>query len=428
MEAHYVARIHVEKLWGGKPIAFDLHEDVNVIIGPNASGKTTIINLLMYTLTGDVIRLIDYQFDFIKVTLRSFLSAKDLIVKVTNAKDGIRFEVAGKTTAIPHFPGSMRARHIEFSDVPPQILRRHLGPDLFDLKRQLEGLVPAAWLPVSRRLPMGEEEGDDHRRIRRGSLESVDECLSELLGALQRYRVSLDAKLAELRQDFQRHALENILYDKRHDRMIDLENFQVPTQEEKNQLLKAFKDVGFVDSAMSNRVEEHFKAAQEAIDAIKREPDTFSSQTLFIIPLIHRTKQMVDFAQDLESKRQELFAPLSLYVQTIGSFVDGKEISVTPRGELEVKRIGNAPSDIQWRHLSSGEKQLLILLTQALLWEKDPVVYVADEPELSLHVTWQEKLLKSITALAGRCQLIVATHSPDIAGGFPRRIIDLAKL
>jgi predicted ATPase len=70
----------------------------------------------------------------------------------------------------------------------------------------------------------------------------------------------------------------------------------------------------------------------------------------------------------------------------------------------------------------------LILLTQALLWGKDPVVYVADEPELSLHVTWQEKLLKSVMALAARSQVIVATHSPDIAGGFPKRIIDLAKL
>ena len=264
--------------------------------------------------------------------------------------------------------------------------------------------------------------------MRRGTLESVDECLSELLSSLQRYRVSLDAKLAELRKDFQRHALENILYDKRHDRMIDWKNFQAPTEDEKHQLLKAFKDVGFVDRAMVNRVEEHFSAAQEAIEQIQKAPGTFTNQTLFIIPLIHRTKQMVEFAQDLELKRQNLFAPLSLYEKTIGSFIEGKKIEVSPRGELEVNKIGKPKSHIQWRHLSSGEKQLLILLTQALLWEKDPVVYVADEPELSLHVTWQEKLLKSITALAGRCQVIVATHSPDIAGGFPKRIIDLAKL
>jgi predicted ATPase len=62
-----------------------------------------------------------------------------------------------------------------------------------------------------------------------------------------------------------------------------------------------------------------------------------------------------------------------------------------------------------------------------LLSEKTPVVYVADEPELSLHVSWQEKLLGALTKLAGRCQFIVATHSPDIAAGFGSKVIDLAR-
>ncbi len=53
---------------------------------------------------------------------------------------------------------------------------------------------------------------------------------------------------------------------------------------------------------------------------------------------------------------------------------------------------------------------------------------MADEPELSLHVDWQEKLLGALTQLAGRCQFIVATHSPDFASGFGDKVIDLAKL
>jgi predicted ATPase len=428
MTPHYISHIHVENLWGDKTIAFPLYEDVNVIIGPNASGKTTIINLLMYALTGNVAKLIDYHFDFIKISLKEFETGKPLSIKVNRTKEEVRYEIDGKVFPLPNFPGSLHSRHVAFSDVPPEMLRRHFGVATFELKHRLEGLVPAAWLPVSRRLPIGDDDEDERRRVRRGNLESVDECLSELLQGLQRYRVSLDAKLAELRKDFQKHALENILYDKRHDRMIDLQSFQAPTQNEKQQLLKAFHDVGFVDRAMEKRVEEHFVAAQEAMDQIKKDPIHFTNQTLFIIPLIHRTKQMVEFAQDLESKRQTLFAPLALYEKTIASYIGGKKITVTARGELDVKKTGKGDRGIEWRHLSSGEKQLLILLTQALLWEKDPVVYVADEPELSLHVTWQEKLLKSVTALAGRCQVIVATHSPDIAGGFPKRIIDLARL
>jgi len=318
-------------------------------------------------------------------------------------------------------------RLIRYSRVHPDMLRRHFGGEFAQLRQQLEGLVPAAWLPVSRRLPIAEED-EDERRVRRGSLESVDECLAELLDGLQRYRVSLDVGLSDLRKEFQKHALENILYDKRHDRMVDHKNVQALTQADKQQLLKAFQDVGFVDQAMETRINEHFAAAEAAVNHFKKEPDRLTLQTLLIIPLIHRTRQMVEFAQDLESKRQRLFAPLNLYEATIHSFIERKVITVSSGGVLEIKNEGGAGKGIEWRHLSSGEKQLLILLTQALLWEKDPVVYVADEPELSLHVTWQEKLLKSITALAGRCQVIVATHSPDIAGGFPNKIIDLARL
>ena len=429
MKAHYISHIHVEKLWGDKTIAFDLHDDVNVIIGPNASGKTTIINLLMFALTGNVVKLSEYPFSFIEIRLKAFDTGKELVVKVVRTKEEIKFEIGGKVIPIPHFPNSARARyHMEYADVSPDLFGRHYGAELFELKRLLEGVVPAAWLPVSRRLPFGDDSEEERRRSKRGALESVDVCLAELLEGLQRYRVSLDAKLSELRKDFQKHALENILYDKRHDKMIDMRSFHLPTQEDKNQLLKAFQDVGFVDNAMEARVAEHFSAAEEAIGQIRKSPNSFNDQTLFIIPLLHRTKQMVECAQDLEKKRQTLFAPLSLYESTIRSFIEGKTISVSLRGELEIKQKSGGGKDIACRQLSSGEKQLLILLTQALLWEKDPVVYVADEPELSLHVTWQEKLLESVTSLAGRCQVIVATHSPDIAGGFPSKIIDLARL
>jgi predicted ATPase len=428
MKAHYVSSIHVEALWGEKSISLRFHNDVNVIIGPNASGKTTIINLLMYTLTGDVIRLAEYQFDSIEVNLRPFDEGADTVVRVTNRDGEICFEVGDEDVRIPIVPSPMRMMSRGYFDITPLIQRRQIAAAVEGLKPKLEGLVPAAWLPVSRRLPFGDDDGEDPRRIRRGTLESVDHCLTELLSGLKRYRVSLDAHLAELRADFQRHALEVILYDKSHDRMLDTKADQAPTEDDKAQLLDAIRVMGFHDSDMSQRVDEHFGAAQSAFEYLRTNPSSFSEEVLFIIPLIHRTKQIVKYAQDLELRRQDLFAPLLRYEKIIASFIDGKDVSVTPQGELLVKRKGEPGSELEWRNLSSGEKQLLILLTQALLWEKDPVVYVADEPELSLHVTWQEKLLKSVTELAGHCQVIVATHSPDIAGGFPNRIIDLARI
>jgi len=69
------------------------------------------------------------------------------------------------------------------------------------------------------------------------------------------------------------------------------------------------------------------------------------------------------------------------------------------------------------RELSSGERQVLIVLTYlAFLAGKDSI-FVVDEPELSLHVEWQRELVSALTQLRPtNCQIILATHSPEITG------------
>ena len=75
--------------------------------------------------------------------------------------------------------------------------------------------------------------------------------------------------------------------------------------------------------------------------------------------------------------------------------------------------------------LSSGERQLLILLTETLLQQKLPFVYIADEPELSLHIEWQRNLINSIRELNPNAQVIFATHAPEIAANHPKKLINL---
>jgi hypothetical protein len=303
-----------------------------------------------------------------------------------------------------------------------------MNVDLRALQSELRDLVPAVWLPVSRRLPISEEEEMSRRRLHRKPLESVDECLSALVESLKQYRLSLNTELSELRKEFQRHALENILYDKQHDRMLLNPRSSIPPSEgDKQALLQAFRDVGMVDKGMEARINEHFTAATDAMQKFSSRKEGVDLETLFIIPLISRTRAIVAFAQELETKRESLFSPLHTFEKIVNSFLNEKSVDVSDRGDLIVLPEKTQRGTIEWRHLSSGEKQILILLTQALLSSKSPVVYVADEPELSLHVTWQEKLLPALTQLAGRCQFIVATHSPDIASGFGSKVIDLAR-
>lgn len=431
MKKFFISNFTVEKLWGHKNYLLELNDDVNVIIGPNASGKTTLINILFDSLSGNFPRLIRTEFKEVRISLKSFEGAMTRSIRITRNDEELVFYLGKQKYSIPVGRFLRFGDDFELHDHPAFLTRlnRAIGFDTRELRHELRQLVPAVWLPVSRRLPIAEEEEVEQRRLHRKPLESVDECLADLADSLQQYRFALNTELSELRLEFQRHALENILYDKQHDRaLLDLSSFEPPSEHDKQALLKAFQDVGFVDRRMEKRIDDHFSAANEAAKKMSEADDKIDLETIFIIPLINRTREIVKFAQELESKREALFRALHFFETIVNGFLNDKSIQVSDRGELMIIPDRPGASPIDWRHLSSGEKQILILLTQALLSEKTPVVYVADEPELSLHVDWQEKLLNALTQLAGRCQFIVATHSPDIASGFGEKVIDLARL
>lgn len=64
--------------------------------------------------------------------------------------------------------------------------------------------------------------------------------------------------------------------------------------------------------------------------------------------------------------------------------------------------------------LSSGEKQMLVILLTVLVRDDDHCVLFMDEPEASLHIDWQQKLIGMIRNLNPNVQLILTTHSPAV--------------
>ena len=64
--------------------------------------------------------------------------------------------------------------------------------------------------------------------------------------------------------------------------------------------------------------------------------------------------------------------------------------------------------------LSSGEKQMLVILLTVLVRDDDHCVLFMDEPEASLHIEWQQKLISMIRELNPNVQLILTTHSPAV--------------
>ena len=68
--------------------------------------------------------------------------------------------------------------------------------------------------------------------------------------------------------------------------------------------------------------------------------------------------------------------------------------------------------------LSSGEQHELVILYELLFRVPDNSFILFDEPELSLHVAWQEKFLEDLEEMAkiSKFQVLLATHSPQIIG------------
>ncbi len=88
----------------------------------------------------------------------------------------------------------------------------------------------------------------------------------------------------------------------------------------------------------------------------------------------------------------------------------GKKM-VRTENEIRFTQIGETLLPYQ---LSSGEKQMLIILLTVLVEDQQPYVLFMDEPEVSLHIEWQKRLIELIRELNPNVQIILTTHSPAV--------------
>ena len=88
----------------------------------------------------------------------------------------------------------------------------------------------------------------------------------------------------------------------------------------------------------------------------------------------------------------------------------GKKI-VRTENEIRFSQIGETLVPYQ---LSSGEKQMLAILLTVLVEDNHPYVLFMDEPEVSLHIEWQKRLIELILELNPNVQIILTTHSPAV--------------
>jgi energy-coupling factor transporter ATP-binding protein EcfA2 len=121
---------------------------------------------------------------------------------------------------------------------------------------------------------------------------------------------------------------------------------------------------------------------------------------------------IVENSENIKEDLALLNKPHLLFLDMIDSLFSetGKKVN---RDQNEISFLLD-DEEITPFQLSSGEKQLLIILLTVLLQDNAQAILFMDEPEVSLHIEWQKKLLGFIRQLNPNIQVILATHSPGI--------------
>lgn len=117
-----------------------------------------------------------------------------------------------------------------------------------------------------------------------------------------------------------------------------------------------------------------------------------------------RLNQLAKIEAIYEPKKTFIEIINNLFIDTDKKF-DEKEFHFIKKG---------IQTPILPQDLSSGEKQILIILLKTLLQDKQPYILSMDEPEISLHIDWQRSLIENIRQINPNCQIIITTHSPTI--------------
>jgi hypothetical protein len=190
---------------------------------------------------------------------------------------------------------------------------------------------------------------------------------------------------------------------------------------ERNALIEIFGRFNLKQSDFQDALDDHFRLVKSAIAK-----DSWIDPELLALGAMWSIHQVVQGWRILREKQAEIFRPRQDFLTVLNEMVHPKAMVINERNELFLAIGKNRKLPLT--ELSSGEKQLVIILGEALLQKQSPAVYIADEPELSLHVSWQEKLTSNLRRVNPKAQVVFATHSPDIVGSFQDRIVDLEKL
>lgn len=344
-------------------ISVKLNYDLNILTGRNGSGKTSILKLLWYIMSGNILIALR-EINFKRATLIT-TEYECTVHRLTKNTCKIEFE-CGADKFIFEDEEDYDGGTINAEDRANQ---------------KLMSLGSSVFLPTFRRI-----EGGFSIITNSNQLTRFTQAKSDVEDSL----VALSKRLTN-----QSHIFVS----------------SISTVDIVSLLLRKYSDL----SEIYNEIQQ--KTSQDIISTIK----AFKSDTKDVTK-IDAANNLLDeiraTVESMESKREEIMTPIEAVRKLVELLFKHTGIKIGNR-----LNFGDAANAVSSDALSAGEKQMLSFICYNAFY-KDSVIFI-DEPELSLHVDWQRQLFPILQNQQSSNQFIIATHSPFIYSKYPDKEVQI---
>lgn len=135
------------------------------------------------------------------------------------------------------------------------------------------------------------------------------------------------------------------------------------------------------------------------------------------------------YVEDLGKKVaiiEPVYRSFNSLIDSVNKFLVTKEMSYSRKLGLYLFST-KTKKYIHPDNLSSGEQQVIRMMCYALLTSNHNALFIIDEPEISLNIKWQRKLLKSLLDISseGNTSFIISTHSIELLTQYSQNVVKL---
>lgn len=472
---HYIRQVNIQNLFeNNNHYKINLTDGCNCIYGGNGTGKTTIINLIVNSLSLGLENLAKTPFTSLTIYLskqsmtRRYTRSKKFInitrTKFQNISSNdfgsieISYQIFNIEDQTPLSPSEKEPVSFVFT-IPPFGYDQRTEDKYIDkictLKSMISSSINLTHIPLSRfydgdlAFSRGDRDELLHSALRRKNLSNseISEILDpslKVLSSLQRQfvtqanenRKQINEKLEKLKSSL----IEKVMIDDalvkqvsraftKINKLLDTEPEDINIENSLTKLTEAGIEIP------EKKLEDHFTKWRNILATAKKDfqhmnsvhsdqnassekkfeaSQKFNSSYFSLFAMTHFNDRFLSIVSDVENMQKSksaLTKSFKDYETEVNRYLNNKHFFLTDDGHLHVF-VGTRKLNLS--DLSSGEKHILTILGRAALSSDDGTVFVADEPELSLHLDWQRKILPSVIKLSPKSQIIVATHSPSI--------------